>query len=169
MGRSRHPLILLAASFALLAVLLSGIGARASAATVIPVGAPRMPRTQVACYDRKSHRYYPRVEPWHCVFAGRVIYVGNIEIEEFPAPPGRGTFATFPIEGEWERIEWWDRWGGSANTGSQAIDERNGDEVEVVVSRRVRCADGSLWYSMAEVIDEADVFGIRLPVCKVVR
>jgi hypothetical protein len=45
------------------------------------------------------------------------------------------------------------------------VNARNGEIVEVRVTRRVRCADGSTWYSVAEIIDEANVFGVRLPVC----
>jgi hypothetical protein len=129
---------------------------------------PRTPGTQIACFDRKHHRYYSRVEPWHCVLAGRVAAVGNVEIEPFPAPPGKGTFATFPIEGEWERIEW-QQWGTDRAWGNSAVNARNGRSVDVYPSRRVRCADGSTWFSEAEIIVEDDVFVLPLPVCQGTR
>lgn len=143
------------ASVLITTFLLLGLIASSPAAsghpTRVPVGHPPIRGTMLACYHRKIHRFTAEIHPGRCEVAG---------IAE-----GEG-FVRFPIEGEWERIEW-NHWGGFRSQGNEAVNRRTEREVRVIAYRRVRCPDGSTWYSLANMFSLVGSYNavIRLPVC----
>jgi hypothetical protein len=150
-GWSRPPAIAVALAVAL--SLLAPIASSPAATTHptrVPFGDPRIPTTMMACYHRKTHRFTAEVHPGRCEVAG--------------IARGSG-FSRFPIKGEWERIEW-NHW-GSFHSATETINRRTGNEVRVTVYRRVKCGDGSTWYSRANIFGLVGGFyaKIRLPVC----
>jgi hypothetical protein len=83
-----------------------------------------------------------------------------------PERLGRGdSFARFPITFTSTDVPW-DKWGDYVIFGL-GTNRRNRHEMNLHLYRRVRCPDGSAWYSRADVTDanRALVFYIRLPVC----
>lgn len=119
--------------------------------TRVPVSHPTIPGTEIACYHRKIRRFTAEIHPGKCEVAGMA--------------EGEG-FVRFPIEGEWERIEW-NHWGGFRSQGNEAVNRRTGREVRIIAYRRVRCADGSTWYSLANMFSLVGSYNavVRLPVC----
>lgn len=140
----------LSTAFLLLGLIASSPGASGHQ-TRVSVGHPPIPGTKLACDHRKIHRFTAEIHPGRCEVAG---------IAE-----GEG-FVRFPIEGEWERIEW-NHWGGFRSQGNEAVNRRTGREVRVIAYRRVRCPDGSTWYSLANMFSLEGSYNavIRLPVC----
>jgi hypothetical protein len=142
-------------AFLTILLLLIGPAAFTRAATGhvtrIPVGHTVIPTTKFACYHRTIHRFTAEVDPGRCEVAG--------------VADGRG-FVRFPIEGEWERIGW-SHWGDFKSLSNEAINSLTKGEVRIVAYRRVRCADGSTWYSLANVFSLVGSYNavIRLPVC----
>lgn len=148
-GRTAHAMI---ASVVILRIGLSALAPAATGhRTRIPVSHPAIPRTSVACYHRKIHRFTAESHPGRCEVAGTA--------------EGEG-FVRFPIEGLWERMEW-DHWGAFKSQGNEAVNQRTKRHVRVIAYRRVRCADGSIWYSLANVfsLEGNNNVVIRLPVC----
>src|ERR1700761_7329284 len=132
-------------------VVISVISASAEGRpTGLPIRHPRVPQTMIACLDRKTGGFTGKVEPWHCEVAGIVEFAGRFEGKS-TKNTAHGQFARFPIRGVWERIEWGDEWGTFKAYGSEAVNARSGKPVQLVAYRRVRCADGSTWYSRANV------------------
>jgi hypothetical protein len=151
----------------LLAALIgSSASNAASGRTGLPIRHPSIAGTMVACFDKKEHDYVGKVEPWHCDFAGRVEFAGVLQGKS-TKNEGSGSFARVPVEGVFERIEWENDWGNFKSYGDLAVNGRTGAEVTPVVWRRIRCPDGSTWYSKASILDTENGYDIviRLPVC----
>ena len=132
----------------------------------LPFLGPEIPGTKIACFDKKARRYFAKIEPWHCEFAGWLESAGY--------PGGRsddnaavGSFVRIPVKGEWERIEWSSGWGGGKAWSVEAVSVRSGDDLRLNAFRRVRCTDGSTWYSRIDIYNThgGRTFLIRLPVC----
>jgi hypothetical protein len=171
--RRRLPAILLAttilwASGAALAVA----PATAENGSKIPASSPSTPGTKLACLKKGSLHYTGKVKPRGTCEIGGLVESSYAFYEGSPEGLGRGgSFARFPIEGPFseagarERITWLE-WGSSFNLGL-GTNARNGHFVNLTLYRRVRCRDGSTWYSRADVTDSeiAVAFYLRLPVC----
>jgi hypothetical protein len=165
----RGSIVRLAAALALAVVIFGGGPVASTSASGPAIRVPRqhsaIPGTMIACFHRKIRRFIGKVEPWKCEIAGHIESAGHGE----EGPGGHaeiGSFARFPIKGYWERIEW-DEWGENKSSGEEAVNAHTGKQVRLTPSRRVRCADGSTWYSKISVfnIQNGYDFVVRLPVC----
>jgi hypothetical protein len=173
-AESASPGRVVAVALFLLTALVSAVPgvsspAQASAAgrqTTLPMQHPTAPRTRLACFDPKRRTYVGKNEPWHCEVAGNVAFAGHLE-GEATENVGDGSFARFPIGGEFERIDWEGDWGTFKSYGESAIDARDGSRVKLIVNRRVRCVGGGTWYSRATVFNLDNGYNVvlRLPVC----
>jgi hypothetical protein len=146
--------------------------AKAENGTKVPGSSPRVPATKLACLKKNSLRYTGKVKPRGTCEIGGLVEASYSSFHGAPERLGRGgSFARFSIEGpisaagQREGIAWLD-WGASSNHGL-GTNPRSGHEMDVTVYRRVECADGSSWYSRADVTDTetAVAFYLRLPVC----
>jgi hypothetical protein len=107
-----------------------------------------------------------KVEPWHCEIAGKVNFAAFL-VGKSTKDVADGSFARFPVEGVFERIEWRGKWGDSKAYGEEAVSGRTGSHVKLVVYHRVRCANGGIWYSRANILNTDSGYDaiVQLPVC----
>jgi hypothetical protein len=108
-----------------------------------------VPATKIACFDSKSGKFRDKTDPGNCDVAG---YVGE---------QGRRWTRT-PVEG----IRW-DLWGSRKSAGEFGEDARTGAEIRLFAYRRIRCGDGRVFYSEANVVNlkTGVFFYVRLPIC----
>lgn len=143
--------------------------AGASNGTKVPYHAPDIPAIKIACLTKDTHRYIGKIAPnGKCEIGGLIEASFNL----FHGSPERlgkgGTFARFPIKGSPVNGTAWTDWGAYKGRGL-ARSIRDGHAMNLSAYRRVKCADGSAWYSRADVTDAdtSHVFYLRLPVCGV--
>jgi hypothetical protein len=140
--------------------------AQAGAATPrIPHAHSPIPTIRVACLDKGTDHYVGAVDPGNCEIGG-VVEASYDLFNGRPERLGRGgSFARFPITFTFSDVLWND-WGDYFIFGL-GTNRRNRHEMNLHLYRRVRCPDGSAWYSRADVTDanRALVFYLRLPVC----
>jgi hypothetical protein len=159
----------LAAALATAAALLSAIAPGTAAAnghrSGFGIGHPLVRETMIACFDAKTHLSVAKIEPWDCDFAGHLEFAGRLEGRS-TKNVADGSFARFPVKGEFDRIEWLS-WGVFKTWGLQAVSARTGKPTKVHLYRRIRCPDGTTWYSRASVSNPATgyEFVVRLPIC----
>lgn len=134
--------------------------------TVLPVRHPPTPGIRIACFEPNSREYVGKVEPWHCEVAGQVNFAAFL-VGKSTKNLADGSFARFPVKGGFERIEWNSEWGYHKAYGEEAVSGRTGSKVKLIVYRRVRCTDGSTWYSRADVLNTDSGYDaiVQLPVC----
>jgi hypothetical protein len=115
----------------------------------VSVTAARMPRTMIACFDKRSGRFIDRTSP------------GNCEIAGYEGEHGRHWVRTVV------RGITWEQWGVFNSRGVEGVDTRNGAELRLFAYRRIRCGDGRVFYSYANVVNlkSGDYFYLRLPIC----
>jgi hypothetical protein len=106
----------------------------------------RIPGTLIACFHKQSGRYTVEREPARCEIAGYE----------------KRAFFNFYVE----RIKW-ERWGRFRSLTSRGEDPRMKSEVRLIAFRRVRCRDGRVWYSSANVVNLKTGYyhEIALPTC----
>ena len=156
----------------LLAVLATVLASFCSSAfaigrpTVLPIRHPSTPGIRIACFEQGSRDYAGKVEPWHCEIAGKVTFAALL-VGKSTKDVADGSFARFPVKGVFERIEWGGEWGNSKAYGEEAVSARTGSEVKLIAYRRVRCADGRVWYSRANLFNTDSGYDaiVQLPVC----
>jgi hypothetical protein len=163
---SRRPVIpcfvlgILGAIFAICAPPQAG-----AATPRIPHAQSLIPTIRVACLSKGTNHYVGAVDPDSCEIGGVV----EASYDLFHGKPERlgrgGSFARFPITFTSTDVPW-DEWGDYVIFGL-GTNRRNRHEMNLHLYRRVRCPDGSAWYSRADVTDanRALVFYLRLPVC----
>lgn len=139
---------------------------QAGAATPrIPHAHSPIPTIRVACLKNGTNQYVGAVDPGNCEIGGVV----EASYDLFHGSPERlgkgGSFARFPITFTSIDVPW-EGWGGYVIFGL-GTNRRNRHEMNLHLYRRVRCPDGSAWYSRADVTDanRALAFYLRLPVC----
>lgn len=126
-----------------------------------------IPSTKVACLIKGSHRYSGKSEPnGRCDIGGQVESSFDLFHGSWERLGKGGTFVRFPLKARPFNGSAWTDWGARKSRGI-AESLRNGDHLNLSVYRRIRCADGSTWYSKADVSDTqtAVVYYMRLPVC----
>jgi hypothetical protein len=167
--RARRARLFLIVTTVFCACLATGFSQRAiaSSETKVPRKVEAIPSTKVACLIKGTHRYVGRYE-----LNGRCEIGGLVE-SSFSHYHGfwerlglGGTFARFPIKGKPINGSAWTEWGAPKSRGI-GKNTRNGHDMNLSLYRRIRCADGSTWYSKADVSDTqtAVVYYLRLPVC----
>jgi len=131
----------------------------ASAANVrIGIGAERgkIGGIQVSCFDRADHRFVERERPGRCTIAGVKSHFVD----------GKGEvghqFSVFPVE----RIRW-AKWGRSPAEGTHGTNPAGKVHFRLFLSRRIKCGDGSFFYSRAVVFNTrtAEISYLRLAIC----
>jgi hypothetical protein len=140
---------------------------QADAATPrIPPAQSPIPTIRVACLNKGTDHYVGAADPGNCVIGG-VVEASYDLFHGMPERLGRGgSFARFPITFTSIDVPW-EGWGDYVIFGL-GTNRRNRHEMNLHLYRRVRCPDGSAWYSRADVTDanRALVFYLRLPVCE---
>jgi hypothetical protein len=157
-----------------LALMLAVLGAPSAASAgaegrraVLPRDHPQVPQTMIACFDGQTHRSTGKVRPRACEISGRLEFAGYLE-GIATKNVAHGSLVRLPIKGIRDHIRWDDEWGAYKSRGNEAVNARTGRRFGVTVYRRVRCADGSVWYSRADVFDlnSSYLFVVQLPVCE---
>jgi len=160
----------LAAALATAATLLGAIAPGTAAASGhrsgFGIGHPLVRETMIACFDAKTHLSVAKIEPWHCDFAGHLEFAGRLEGRS-TKNVADGEFVRIPVRGEWERIDWFGDWGNFETKGISALSARTGKEVTVTAYRRIRCADGTTWYSWVSIFNTNGGYDsvVRRPIC----
>jgi hypothetical protein len=121
----------------------------------------------IACFDGQTHRSTGKVRPRACEISGRVEFAGYLE-GIATKNVADGSLVRLPIKGIRHNIRWDDEWGAYKSGGNESVNAHTGRLVRVTVYRRVRCPDGRVWYSRANVFDlnSGYVFVVQLPVCE---
>jgi hypothetical protein len=135
--------------------------------TPIRYVAPRISGTRIACADNSARRYAPEARPRRCEFLGRLEFAGFL-VGEASKNVANGSVARIALEGGSEGgIEWPFGWGQGRAWGWLAKSARTGSTMGVHAFRRVRCSDGSTWYSRVDILNENNgyYFRLRVPVC----
>jgi hypothetical protein len=130
---------------AAISLLLAG-GGLADAQTRVGWSAI-VPKTQIACFHKKIHRFTAETKPRNCELAG---YEGE-----------HNKFVRFSI-----RNLKWQEWGRFRGHGARGI--LNGQiDVRVIAYRRVRCKDGRTFYSEANIVEPGNgsYYVVRFPTC----
>lgn len=157
-----------------LALLLAVLGAPSAASAgaegreaVLPRDHPQVPGTVIACFAGRTNRSTGKVRPRACEIAGRLEFAGYLE-GIATKNVDHGSLVRLPIKGIGDHIRWDDEWGTFKSRGNEAINARTGRRFAVTAYRRVRCPDGSVWYSRADVFDlnSSYLFVVQLPVCE---
>jgi hypothetical protein len=163
---SHRPLIPVLVLGILVACFVICAPPQAGAATPrIPQAQALIPTIRVACLTRGTNHYVGAVDPGNCEIGG-VVEASYDQFHGKPEGLGRGgSFARFPITFTSIDVPW-EEWGGYFISGL-GTNRRNRHEMNLHLYRRVRCPDGSAWYSRADVTDANRflVFYLRLPVC----
>jgi hypothetical protein len=146
-----------AIAFVLLAVF--AVPSASSAAHIrVGIGAERgkIRGIKVSCFDRAGHRYVERMRPGACIVAGIKSHFvdGKGEVGNH--------FSVFPLE----HIRW-ARWGRSPAEGTLGTNPGGKVHFRLFLSRRIKCGDGSFFYSRAVVFNTrtAEVSYLRLAIC----
>lgn len=126
--------------------LLLAYGGLADAQTRV-TGSAFVPKSQIACFHKKIHRFTAEAKPRNCELAG---YEGE-----------QNKFVRYPIQ----NLKWHE-WGRYSAEGSRGILSGQID-VRVIAYRRVRCNDNRTFYSAANVVEPGNgsYYVVRLPTC----
>jgi hypothetical protein len=98
--------------------------------TPIPWLAPKVPGTKIACYHPAEQRFYAAIHPSRCDVAGSM------------GGGRQGEFVSIQVAG----IRW-GHWGVGRTFGALGMDTSTGVRVRLIAWKRIRCDDGSTWYS----------------------
>jgi hypothetical protein len=111
---------------------------------------------KVSCFDRAEHRFVERVRPGSCTVAGVKSHFVD----------GKGEmghqFSVFPVD----HIRW-AKWGRSPAEGTLGTNPGGKVHFRLFLSRRIKCGDGSFFYSRAVVFNTrtAEISYLRLAIC----